>query len=173
MIEIDLDAVAEHARDLIWDQLREELELVTCQQGCPEQVRSPQDLADAVPAVLIDPPKWSGGRPEAEGLPALEGTVTIGITFIRPIAPPPESEDDPVEEHPRELVKQLQKIAALFSRPDFKLEGWDDGAGLDIQEIYPADLGHDHDLTYEDSTVRLALGSITLQARAIVYDPAG
>lgn len=166
MIEVQLDALAEHCRNLIWEQLGPELELITCQQGCPAHVATPADLADAVPAVLLDPPKLVGGKPAADnGLPALEATVVIGVSFLRKIA------DD--EEHPRATVQQLQRIAGLFASPDFKLEGWDDSEGLEVEEIYPADIEHTHDLTYEDSTVRLALGSIILQAKIIAYDPAG
>lgn len=165
MIEIDLDGLAEHCRDLIWNELKTELSLVTCQQGCPEQLATPADLAGASPAVLLDPPRLVGGKPGDSGMPCLEATVTIGITFIRPIAAD--------EEHPRTTVQKLQKIAALFTEPDFRLSGWDGGDGLDVDEVFPAEISHEHDLSYEDSAARLTLGTITLQARIIAYDPAG
>lgn len=164
MLELKLDQLAEHIRDLIWDELATELHLVTCQQGCPEQLRTLDDLAQEVPAVLLDPPRWGGARPD-DSLPAVEATVTLHLSFLRRI--------EPGEEHPRATILQLTRLASLFLRPDFSLPGWDNSTGFSVEKIWPADVQHEHDLTYEDATVRIALGTVTLQATVIAYQPAG
>lgn len=161
---IQLDAVAEHVRDLIWQELRVELGLVTCQQGCPEQLRTPADLDHVLPAVLIDPPRWGNGTPLEDG-PAIEGTINLDLTLLRRIGAG--------EEHPRAIIQALQKIAALFCTAGFTLQDWDDGEGLAVDKIWPTEVAHEHDLTYEDSALRVALGHISLQAKVVAYDQAG
>ena len=163
-LNLQLDQVAEHIRDLIWDQLATELQLVSCQQGCPEQLRTLDDLAQEVPAVLLDPPRWAGARPD-DSLPAVEGTVTIHLSYLRRI--------QAGEEHPRATVTRLSRLASLFLTPDFSLSGWDNSTGFAVERIWPSDVQHEHDLTYEDAAVRIALGTVTLQATCIAYLPAG
>ena len=164
MLELQLDQLAEHIRNLIWDELAIELQLVTCQQGCPEQLRTLEDLAQEVPAVLLDPPRWGGARPD-DSLPAVQGTVTLHLSFLRRI--------ELGEEHPRTTVTKLTRLASLFLQPDFSLAGWDNSTGFSVEKIWPSDVQHEHDLTYEDATVRIALGTVTLQATVYAYLPAG
>lgn len=157
-LSLQLDQMAEHIRDLIWIELATDLHLVTCQQGCPEQLRTLDDLAQEVPAVLLDPPRWGGARPD-DSLPAVEGTVTMHLSFLRRV--------ELGEEHPRTTIQKLTRLASLFLQSDFSLPGWDNSTGFAVERIWPSDVQHEHDLTYEDATVRLALGTVTLQATVV------
>ncbi len=169
-MNLQLDALAEHVRDLVWENLGTELQLVTCQQGCPEHLRAPEDVLEAVPAVLVDPPRWGGARPDTD-LPMISGTVTLGLQFLRRVQGP--TSDSPGEEHPRTTVRQLERIAALFCQPGWRLEGWDDSAGVEVLKIWPSDVVHEYDLDYDQGKIQVALGSITLQAEVTVYSTAG
>ena len=164
-IQIPLDDVGEGIISALNTALAGPLSLKSCYQGIFEPLTANDQFSEIFPAIRLMEPGWHmkpypGANPV---LPWVEGTLNWVLSYGRTFAL-----TDTNETWGRQVVQDMQQIAAVLFRADMQLAGYTPPAGLTIKKIYPIGGQAIASADAEDLGIRIAEVQIRIEAEVSV-----
>ena len=121
------------------------------------QLTLSDQIAQMFPAIRVMEPTWESQTPNGSNpvLPVVDGKMTFLVAYGRTFALTESSET-----WSRQLVKDLQQIAAVLWPGDMQIPGFNPPPGLTLKKIYLTHMAAAASPAEEDLGVRIAEAQI-------------